>query len=218
MHAYGLGVLLWATLSWRGYVLCFLFLILGSAVTRVGKDKKEALGIAEKRGGARGPENLWGAAGVAALLAMCGFIARQYGAVAVEKMLLVGYAGALAAKFSDTAGSEIGKAYGTQTYELGTWKAVKAGVEGGVSVEGSMASVAGSVLAAGVGCGVGLVDGWAGFGVVSIAGVVASTLESAVGGTLQEKYGFSNELVNGVNTFVGAVVGMVLHSVRMWMC
>ena len=57
-HAWGLGVILWATLGWRGWSTCVLYLLAGSAVTKVKKAKKESMGIAEGRGGKRGPENV----------------------------------------------------------------------------------------------------------------------------------------------------------------
>ena len=46
-----------------------IYFLVGSAVTRVGMAEKEAAGIAEKRSGARGPENVWGSALVAAVCA-----------------------------------------------------------------------------------------------------------------------------------------------------
>ena len=38
--------------------VCVLYLFLGQLVTKIGFDEKEALGIAEGRGGRRGPENV----------------------------------------------------------------------------------------------------------------------------------------------------------------
>lgn len=62
LHAWVLGVALWSTLGWRGWLVCVLYLVFGSLVTKVKQTEKEAKGIAEKRGGARGPENVWGSA------------------------------------------------------------------------------------------------------------------------------------------------------------
>ena len=62
LHAWILGVALWSTLGWRGWLVCVLYLVFGSLVTKVKQAEKEAKGIAEKRGGARGPENVWGSA------------------------------------------------------------------------------------------------------------------------------------------------------------
>lgn len=59
LHSMALGTGLWATLGWRGWTLCVAYLFLGQAVTKVRFAEKEKLGIAEKRGGRRGPENVW---------------------------------------------------------------------------------------------------------------------------------------------------------------
>ena len=58
-HALFLGTMLWHKLGWRGWSLTVLYLFLGSAVTKVKFADKEKAGIAESRGGRRGPENLW---------------------------------------------------------------------------------------------------------------------------------------------------------------
>lgn len=58
-HALALGTGLWTTLGWRGWTMCVAYLFLGSAVTKVKFAEKEKRGIAEGRGGRRGPENVW---------------------------------------------------------------------------------------------------------------------------------------------------------------
>jgi uncharacterized protein (TIGR00297 family) len=58
-HALALGTGLWTTLGWRGWTLCVAYLFLGSAVTKVKYAEKEKRGIAQGRGGRRGPENVW---------------------------------------------------------------------------------------------------------------------------------------------------------------
>ena len=58
-NAFALGTGLWTTLGWRGWTLCVLYLFAGSAVTKVKFEEKEKRGIAEGRGGRRGPENTW---------------------------------------------------------------------------------------------------------------------------------------------------------------
>jgi Integral membrane protein DUF92 len=59
IHSLFLGTMLWTTLGWRGWSLCVLYLILGQLVTKVKFAEKKKLGIAESRGGRRGPENVW---------------------------------------------------------------------------------------------------------------------------------------------------------------
>ena len=57
-----LGSVLWGCMSWQGWSSVVIYLFLGSLVTKVGYKFKKEKGIAEKRGGRRGPENVWGSA------------------------------------------------------------------------------------------------------------------------------------------------------------
>lgn len=127
-HAWGLGVILLGSfVGWQGYTTCVLYLVCGSAVTKVKKKDKEAAGIAEGRGGARGPENVWGSALTAALCAIVGSVVPS-----LQSLLAVAFVASLATKLSDTCASEIGKAYGKTTYLITTLKRVPRGTEGAV--------------------------------------------------------------------------------------
>ena len=53
----------------QGWLAVVIYLALGSLVTRLGFRTKQARGLAEARGGLRGPENVWGSAATGALLA-----------------------------------------------------------------------------------------------------------------------------------------------------
>ena len=64
-----LGTGLWTFLGPRGWFVCVVYLLLGSLVTKVKMQEKERLGVAEKRGGRRGPENVWGSAATAMVCA-----------------------------------------------------------------------------------------------------------------------------------------------------
>jgi uncharacterized protein (TIGR00297 family) len=130
-HATVLGIGLWTFLGIQGWALCVMYLIFGSIVTKVKMDEKTRLGIAEKREGARGPENVWGSAATAMICA-----AMTYIYPAQASLFKIGYVASLATKLSDTCGSEIGKAYGKTTYLITTLKQVPRGTEGAVSVEG----------------------------------------------------------------------------------
>ena len=60
----------------------------------------------------------------------------------------VGFAASFAAKLADTFGSEIGKRFGKDTYLITSLKKVDRGTEGGISIEGTLASVLGSIFMA----------------------------------------------------------------------
>jgi uncharacterized protein (TIGR00297 family) len=206
-----LGVIIWVGLGWRAYVVMVAYFIVGSGVTQIGIAEKEAAGIAEKRSGARGPENVWGSALIAAVCALL-----AYGVVIVNwpsywvGLLTLAYVASMATKLSDTCASEVGKAYGKTTYLITTLRSVPKGTEGAVSLEGTIAGVVGSLLLAAIGYGLGLIS-LVGLSICAIAALVATTIESLIGATVQEKFDWlTNELVNVINTFVGAVFALLL--------
>ena len=212
LHAWVLGVTIWGCLGWRGYTVVMVYFLAGSAVTRLGQRRKEAAGIAEKRSGARGPENVWGSAATATLCALAIALLTATPAASPSPWiwpLALGYVASFSTKLSDTTASEVGKAYGQRTFLITTLKSVPPGTEGAVSLEGTLAGVVGSVAIALVGWGVGLISG-GGIGLCILAAFIATNLESLIGATLQSRWGWlTNELVNLINTLLGAAVAMV---------
>lgn len=213
-HAWALGVIVWGCLGWRGYAVMMTYFLAGTAVTRLGKGRKEAAGIAEGRSGVRGPENVWGSALAAAVCAGAIAILRVTASPPSQALwlplLALAYVSSLSTKLSDTTASEVGKAYGRHTFLITSLKPVPAGTEGAVSLEGTLAGVAGSVVMALAGWAVGLINLW-GIVICLVAAFVATTIESLIGATLQTRIPWlTNEIVNGMNTTIGALVGLLL--------
>ncbi len=205
-HAWVLGVLIWGTLGWQGYLVVMFYFLVGSGVTRIGLAQKEAEGIAEKRSGARGPENVWGSALTGALCAL----GTLFFGLPYQKLLLLGYVASLSTKLSDTTASEVGKAYGKRTFLITTLQPVARGTEGAVSLEGTLAGVLGSAAIAFVGWGVGLIS-LTDVVFCVLAAFIATNLESVIGATLQSKYDWmTNEVVNFINTLIGAIAAVLL--------
>eukprot|EP01035_Chromulina_nebulosa_P019098 gene19098-24928_t len=144
--------------------------------------EKEKLGIAEKRGGARGPENVWGAAATGILCSILTYIYPQYSTI-----LTIGYVASLATKLSDTVASEIGKAYGKTTYLITTLKLVPKGTEGAISLEGTVAGIIGSIVLTFLAIILGLISNTT-INIIAciIAAFVATTIESFIGATYQD--------------------------------
>ena len=222
VHSLALGTMLWTTLGYRGWSVCVLYLFLGQLVTKVGFDTKEKLGIAEGRGGRRGPENVWGsaftgtmcAAAAAHALASAGSGSGGVFLGVSANVWILGYVASLATKLADTFASEIGKAYGKTTFLITTFQLVPRGTEGAISLEGTCASIVGglvlSLYAYGV---VGLIPSVQGVGIATVAAFMATMVESYIGATLQGKKEISwmtNEVVNFINTLIGASIAMVL--------
>jgi uncharacterized protein (TIGR00297 family) len=205
-HAWVLGVIVWGTLGWQGYLIVAFYFLAGSAVTYIGITEKEAAGIAEKRSGARGPENVWGSALTAALCAL----ATLYVPPHLRSLPILGYVASFSTKLSDTTASEVGKAYGSRTFLITTLQPVERGTEGAVSVEGTVAGAIASAAIALLGWTIGLLEPpgvlWC-----ILAAFIATNLESLIGATLQSKFDWlTNEVVNIFNTLMGAAVAIVL--------
>ncbi|MCY7335675.1 MAG: TIGR00297 family protein [Chamaesiphon sp.] len=211
INAWGLGVVVWGTLGWRGYGVVMFYFLVGSAVTRIGMKQKEVEGIAEKRGGARGPENVWGSAFAATVCAI-GVAAIELGWLdpGWESLLLLGYVASFSTKLADTTASEVGKAYGKRTFLITTFQPVPRGTEGAVSLEGTLAGIVGGVLISLVAYSLGMIT-LTGVVICTIAAFIATNLESVIGATLQSNIDWlSNELVNVINTIIGAVVAIAI--------
>lgn len=205
LHAWVLGVIVWATLGWRGYLVVLFYFLVGSAVTRLGLARKQAAGIAEQRGGQRGPANVWGSALGGVICALLSLVLP-----AGLPFWKLGYVGSFATKLSDTTASEVGKAYGKHTFSPVRFKPVPAGTEGAVSLEGTLAGIVASGAIALLGWGVGFISPW-GIAICLLAAFLATSLESLLGSTLQGKVPWlTNEVVNGLMTIIGGAIAIAL--------
>ncbi len=207
VHAGVLGTLLWGSLGWRGWLAVVAYLAFGSLVTKLGFRRKRELGLAEAREGRRGPENVWGSALVGTVLALLACRAPA----AVVPVLLAGFAASFAAKLADTFGSEIGKRWGRHTVLITSLRPVPPGTEGAISLEGTAASLVGTGLMTLVMLALGLIRGGPMALLVGGVGLVATLAESVVGASLQQRCAWlSNELVNGLQTLLAALLAMAL--------
>jgi uncharacterized protein (TIGR00297 family) len=193
-----LGSTIWAFLGWRGFLLLLAFFVLGTLATKFGYEPKARARLAQEKGGRRGARNAFAKATVAALAAV-------FAATTGEPVLFaLALAGAFATATADTCSSEIGQVIGRRTFLITTLRAVPRGTQGAVSLEGTLAGVAGSLVVAGLGSAAGLYPA-AGVAVVVAAALVATTLESLAGATLERRGLVDNDAVNFLNTLAGAL-------------
>lgn len=209
LNALILGVLVWGTLGWRGYLIVMLFFLCGSAITYVGIEQKEAEGIAEERSGMRGAGNVWGSALAATICA----IATLFAPAPLKELFILGYVASFCTKLSDTTASEIGKAYGKTTYLITTLKPVPRGTEGAVSLEGTVAGAIASLILALIAYAIGMINP---LGIIwcVVAAFIATTIESLIGATLESRFTWlTNDLVNLINTIIGAISAILLATI-----
>jgi len=194
-----LGTILWGCLSWQGWTSVVIYLLFGSLVTKIGFNFKKEQGIAEKRGGRRGSENVWGSAATGLFLAMM----TKFNDANVL-LFKIGFAASFAAKLADTFGSEIGKRFGNDTYLITTLKKVERGTEGGISLEGTLASILGSIFMTFIMLRLSIISTKYHFIIVAVSGFLATLLESIIGAKFQNKYKLSNEMVNAIQTSIAS--------------
>lgn len=206
LNALVLGILVWGTLGWRGYLIVMFYFIVGSGLTFVRMEQKTAEGIAEERSGMRGAGNVWSSALTATLCAIATlFVPSPY-----QQLFVLGYVASFCTKLSDTTASEVGKAYGKTTYLITNLKSVPRGTEGAVSLEGTLAGITASVILAAIAWAINMISP---IGVIwcIIAAFIATTIESLIGATLESRFTWlTNDIVNFVNTAIGAIAAIFL--------
>lgn len=206
LNAWILGVLVWGTLGWQGYVVVMFYFLVGSAVTYIGMAEKEAAGIAEERSGVRGAGNVWGSALTATICALGTLLVDS----PLKELLILGYVASFGTKLSDTTASEVGKAYGKRTFLITTLQPVPRGTEGAVSLEGTVAGAIASVIVALLAWTLGMINFW-GILWCIVAAFIATNIESLIGATLESRIAWiTNDLVNFINTAIGAIAAIVL--------
>ncbi len=196
-----LGTIIVIGAGWGGWVLLLATFACAVISSRMGLRRKLVLGIAEERGGRRGPGNAianTGVAGLAALMVPLGY---------APEAALVAFVAALAAGGSDTVASEIGKAWGRTNYLITTARTVPPGTPGAMSLEGTIAGLAGAALLGGLGIALGLIAPWAWLPVVAAA-TIGALAESAMGATLEPRGIVNNDVLNFLNTSIAAWIAV----------
>jgi len=206
IHAGILGTLLLGSIGWNGWISVCVYLLLGTLVTKIGYKNKASRGIAESRGGKRGPENVWGSAATGCSLALLSCFWPDY-----LTLFMVGFASSFTAKLSDTFSSEIGKRFGKSTFLITTLKPVLPGTEGAISIEGSVAGLFGSLIMTLVMINFSIISGISVALIVLLSGFLATILESYIGAIAQNKINWmTNELVNSIQTSLAAIISIYL--------
>jgi uncharacterized protein (TIGR00297 family) len=193
------GLLVYKGAGYTGIAMLALFFIAGSWATAWQINKKATIGAAEKHKGRRTAGQVLANGGVAALL---GAVAWHHPAYTTIIQLMI--AGSFAAATADTLSSELGTIYGSRFLNILTFKKDTRGLDGVVSLEGTLIGLIGTALIAviySVGFGWGLTFCW-----IVLAGFTGNLIDSVLGALLERKGLIGNNVVNFLNTAVGAGV------------
>jgi len=183
-------------------VLTALFLLTWIS-TRFGYRRKQDLGVAERGDG----RNAWQ---VLANLIVAALASLAFGATG-NRAWLFATAAALAEAATDTVASEVGQTRGQTARLVTTWEQVRAGTDGGITISGTTAGIAGGVVIAIVAALGGMIPRsqlW----IPVAAGLVGMLMDSVLGATLQRRGRMSNETVNLGGTLAAAALAYAISS------
>jgi uncharacterized protein (TIGR00297 family) len=165
--------------------------------TRLGYQRKQRLGIAERREGRKASQ-------VLANLGVATVCAALHALSPGTTVLVLALTAALSEAAADTVSSEVGQAFGDKACLITTWDSVPAGTDGAVSLSGTLAGIA----AAGIVSSVCVLSGllarqWL---VISLgAAILGMVVDSFLGAWLERRRMLNNDSVNFLSTAVAAV-------------
>ena len=194
------GAGIYLSLGPPGFAILALFVVGGSALTRLGYRSKEGRGIAQAHGGRRGARNALANCAVALLCALLAVLIHSEAFVAA-------FVASLGAAFADTAESEVGQLYGRTPRLITTLRKVPPGTDGAVSLPGTLAGLGVAGLTALLGLPLGLVAG-PGAALLVAGGAFLGTVVDSFVGALAPRVG--NELTNVLCTLVAAALAFLL--------
>ncbi|MFY9907576.1 MAG: DUF92 domain-containing protein [Terriglobales bacterium] len=174
------------------------------ATTRLGYQRKLALGIAERKGG----RTAWQ---ILANLTAAAVSAVVYSATG-DRAWLVATVAALAEAATDTVASEVGQYRGSRARMITTWKQVPAGTDGGVTMAGSLAGLAAGCVIVTIGSVGGMISP-AQIWIPVAAGFAGMLIDSVLGATLQRRGWISNQGVNLVGTLAAAAMAYAILAI-----
>lgn len=198
-----IGLLIFKGAGLACFIMLTLFFVLGSAATKWQRGKKALMNTGDVRDGRRTAWQVLANGGVAAILSA--FALWQPGYLAIVQLMI---AGSFASATADTLSSELGTVYGRRFYNILTLKKDTRGLDGVVSLEGTLIGIVGAFAIAVVYT---LFYGWNVLLLwIVIAGFVGNVVDSVLGATLERKKLMGNNVVNFLNTLAGAVACLAL--------
>lgn len=186
-----------------GFLSLILFFALGVWATSHRKDLKARImpeGVHPER---RKASQVFANGGVAGIISFIAYYDRMH-----EDLYVLMVAGSLASALADTLSSELGMVYGRKFYNIRTFKKDAKGLDGVVSIEGTLIGAAGAGLVALLSAGFSKM--WF---VVLLAGVLGNLVDSLLGATLERKQRIGNDTVNFLNTLSGAIFAGIGYAV-----
>lgn len=188
--AIAVGWVIFAGAGYVGELQLFTFFVLSVLATRHGRFLK-----GKDHGEIRDVWQVLANGGVAAILAVLAMI--DYNHTELYTLMI---AGSLAAATADTLSSELGMVYGRRTFNILTFRREEKGLDGVISIEGTLIGAFGAFIIA-------FIYMWdRSLWIITLAGVGGNVIDSVLGATLERRKMIGNSTVNFLNTLAGGVI------------
>ena len=196
--------LVFAGAGYTGVAMMTTFFILGSAATSWQRGKKQVFESADDHKNGRTAGQVLANAGVAAIAGILVVLFPSYTHLCVLMM-----AASFASATADTLSSELGTVYGKRFFNIISLKPDQRGLDGVISLEGTLIGIAGSTIIAVV-YAIGF--GWnTDLATIIMAGTVGNLADSVLGATLERGNYIGNNTVNFLNTLIAALVALFIY-------
>jgi len=199
------GILIYLGIGYAGLALLAAFFILGTLATAWGRKAKVQL---DKSGDSvqRKPGQVLANAGTATILSFVAIVFPEY-----KEVLLLMAAGSFASATADTLSSELGVLYGKRFYNCLSWKKERRGLDGVISLEGTLIGIAGAGVIALIYRLFTVKDER--MLILIFAGFAGNFLDSVMGAGLERRNFLGNDGVNFLSTLFAAAITLLLISV-----
>jgi uncharacterized protein (TIGR00297 family) len=194
LGGFAVGIVTYTCLGPQGFAVLALFVLGGSALTRLGYRSKERRGIAQPHQGRRGARN---ALANCAIALLCALLAVSF----TSEAFTAAFVASLGAAFADTAESEVGQLARRTPRLITTLRKVPPGTDGAISLPGTFAGLVTAGLTALLGLWLGLLGG-PGVALLVVGAAFIGTMADSLLGALVPRLG--NELTNILCTLVAA--------------
>jgi len=198
------GLLIYLGTGYAGILMLTAFFIVGSTATGFGRKQKQHLGKPDDTT-MRKYTQVLANAGCAALFSLLCII---YPAQAEIYRLLL--AASIASATADTLSSELGMVYGKRFYNCLTWKKEARGLDGAISLEGTIAGMLGAILIA-------TIDA-AGFGwnknffLIVFSAMLGNFSDSILGASLERRKYLNNDAVNFLSILIASFFCLLISN------
>ena len=198
-----LGSLVYLAWGWKSFLILFAFFLLASAATRLGYAQKLARGVAEHRGGARSWREALANLGPGAFFAVLVITTHN------QSAFLTALVASFAEAASDTVSSEIGQWLAADAYLITSFRRVRAGENGAVSLVGSAAGLLAAVAVVALAFSLGLLSA-GGAGIALLAAATGNLTDSLLGASIEQRGLVTNGVVNFAATALAGALALAL--------